>query len=63
MKANRIEIKNADDYNAVCEDILDEWLDDLMNKKGMTRPPTEEDYYAFEMGEDELSFMYTQQAM
>ena len=56
----RIEIKSADDFNDIANDILTEWLEDFTERDGLTRKPTDEDYPDFDF---EVEFMYTQKGM
>jgi len=62
MKQKRIEIKTADDYNNVVDDLLTDWLDNFANKEGLTREPNEEDFDDFG-GDDVVSWIYTQKGM
>lgn len=59
-KVKRIEIKTANDYNDVCNDLLTDWIEDFTERKGLTRPFTEENRYDFDC---ELGWMYTQKGM
>lgn len=62
MKKTRIPINTADDFNDVCDDLLTDWLDDFVNKEGLTREPNEEDFDDFG-GDDVVVWMYTQKGM
>ena len=56
----RTEIKDAQDYNDVCTDMLDAWLDDF-NERGLLRPVSNQDLN--EGIDDDIQFMYTDKAM
>ena len=61
-KVKRIEIKTADNYNDVCDDLLTDWMETFLNKEGLTREPKQEDFNNFG-GEDVVGWMYTQKGM
>ncbi len=63
MKRERIKINDVEDYNSICDDLLTEWIEDFTERKGLTRDPEEDDYYAFDLPKDELMWMYTQKGM
>lgn len=57
----RIDIKTAEDYNFICDDMISEFMQDMRPESGMTREPTQEDIENFDGYE--IGFMYTQKAM
>jgi len=65
----RIDINDADAFNMVCEDILNDWIEDFPDREGLTREPTFEDREDFgcmcESAEDCdcIGFMYSQAGM
>lgn len=65
----RIKIDDANAYNLVCEDILNDWIEDFTERDGLTREPTDDDRENFgcmcEYVEECtcIGFMYTQKGM
>lgn len=53
-------IKTAEDYEDVCYEVLDNYLEDFRERKGLTREPNQDDLYDFDGCVD---FMYTQKGM
>lgn len=62
MKRQRIEIKTASDYELICCDMLDEFIQSMLdNNQGYTRNPNEDDFDDF--GHCDISYMFTQKGM
>jgi len=65
----RIKIDDVDAYNSICEDILNEWIEDFTERDGLTREPTDEDWGNFTCSCASLEdctcvgFIYTQKGM
>lgn len=58
---SRIEIKETEDFNFICDDILSEWLDGFTEEEGLIREPDQEDIDEFDGLE--LSYMFTKKGM
>ena len=57
---NSISIKTPYDWELVASDVIDEFLEDFTDRKGLTRPAEYEDQIDFD---GSVSFMYTQKGM
>lgn len=57
---NSIEIKEPSDWELIGCDVLDEFLSDFPERKGLTRPPEYEDEIDFDGC---VTYMYTQKGM
>lgn len=61
--AKRLDIamKSVDEFNDVAMEIADNFIWDFTERKGLTRPPDDDDFYDF--GHTDIQWMYTQKGM
>lgn len=60
-KRLKIEIKSVSDFNEVACEIIEEFIEDFTERKGLTREPNEDDFIDF--GHTDIGWMYTQKGM
>lgn len=61
MKRERIAIESYIDLLDIMEEMVDDFLEDFVDRKGLTREPNEDDY--FDWDDNQVSFIYTGKGM